>query len=1535
MLERSSDPDTLSNRVVHVSVQLFSNESLALRMTEQLNLLHVMVVSLRHMMKKILVENNVHDPQRNYHYVVDCSKRVMKEHCYWPLVSDLNNVLSHRPVALKFMSDDMLIEMWFGFLSMFQGMNINQRETKEHVKFEPNTYFAAFSAELEASAYPMWALVSHLTDASTAPLTRKMLSACLKELQRWLDAINFIHLNTNDHLQVSFHLPLHRYLSVFLCQAVAKQGITLDEILPMDEDFQVMILHPLRVQVAFYEILNELWVRNGLQIKGQAMTYIQCNFCNSMVDADLYLLQIACSRTCPNEFVTLIINSFHVTEFLSLAPDRPPQNPYLKPEHNTRMLESFLTFLATLVSVRTNIGLSETELNRLEMVTLLCMGDKTHSQLMELMPERCGTSQTRDFEALLAELADYRPPVLETNGNLQQGMYTAKPHVWENLYDPIHVLLRAVHRRDFHTSMDRYTEYVKDANKLTSGISPWLPFREPTECAAAYTDPRVILKSRAFLGAALVILEKAARGQIPEDVMALIVFLLDQAVTISERREFQEPRPYQCIKQVNDMNFDKWYLSDCLFENLTTSIHKIVLTPPPEVTPMTYNSDSDIEWENSEVETEMTDVNPDGATNILMLQDSEGWNQPGTDLMLFVPQDQNSPDFEPNTEMLALPPSTSMEVDRMTVAVPRTSTPEHPALTTMVQLPAITAGNEVAWPWIENNASSTELVPSTSTFTHQRSYRRRPTLEGVGSSPPTVELNESIISLLLKLHCQLSGVADSYKPEEEDEEETEWNSSIGDGPFFIGKLLRKISRLDENCKNFINEARLRLWPSQEERDEARKQRENREREERRRRAKERQQKLMEEFASRQRQFMEKAMESDEHLLDDDEDGFVSKQEYDCVICNQATPSTEDKPMGLVVWIQATSVIGNKRRHGPPKLPTSDAERAALRRDDTLTAEFDKRIEELNRHFDPKSWYLSVNVGWDGGVHVQTCGHHLHLDCLNSYLHSLRMQQRQVSSNKIEYLCPLCRQMANAVLPLAPQLGDCAQVVRSNPSSMLQLLDELSDFLRENDQKPSNSRMAEAIGKVMEVMTSCTQLKAMLRSRSDRPIPQSLFLFVTSIARTNLETELSQKGGTLVNSTDLTYRFFHKRNCIVPLLHVLSVHARVARVLAMWPAWMTFQQLCGIPPKPPSDTVLAPIENEVPLLLKDPLALLLQFILLLPLHLDQSYFVTLVKMVYNLLYYQVVSQISCGLTGAERVKAAAGANEGKICTLTDALALINRCLGHTALYMEDDVECSENPQVNMVALELQVQKLCLPYLRIAALLKYHIYQQPLPEIRTSETEFVCLVHYLELVTEQIDWECFNAAAALNWPTETQMYSASPESWCNQYAVFVAKSQIAARSFLVDQHITWQPPQLITLPNLYDDIFTYYHDKPCAVCQSVPTDSAVCLICATLVCFKQGCCKQQNVCEAVAHAAECGAGTGVFLIVTSTYVILIRRHKACLWGSLYLDQYEEEDRDIKRGKPLYLNKARYQLLQYMWLAHRFDYIDKSWMQHSNAM
>ena len=60
-------------------------------------------------------------------------------------------------------------------------------------------------------------------------------------------------------------------------------------------------------QTVFYEIMAGLWVRNGLQIKGQAMTYIQCHFCKSMVDADLFLLQVLATQLPPNEFLNSIL----------------------------------------------------------------------------------------------------------------------------------------------------------------------------------------------------------------------------------------------------------------------------------------------------------------------------------------------------------------------------------------------------------------------------------------------------------------------------------------------------------------------------------------------------------------------------------------------------------------------------------------------------------------------------------------------------------------------------------------------------------------------------------------------------------------------------------------------------------------------------------------------------------------------------------------------------------------------------------------------------------------------------------------------------------------------------------------------------------------------------------------------------------------------------------------------------------------------------------------------------------------------------
>lgn len=86
------------------------------------------------------------------------------------------------------------------------------------------------------------------------------------------------------------------------------------------------------------------------------------------------------------------------------------------------MLEGALTFLATLLSVHTNLGMSEEQTTRKEMVTLLAMGDKTHSQLMDMLPEKCGTqaSQNTYFESILSKIAEFKSPNVEAGGSLSK-----------------------------------------------------------------------------------------------------------------------------------------------------------------------------------------------------------------------------------------------------------------------------------------------------------------------------------------------------------------------------------------------------------------------------------------------------------------------------------------------------------------------------------------------------------------------------------------------------------------------------------------------------------------------------------------------------------------------------------------------------------------------------------------------------------------------------------------------------------------------------------------------------------------------------------------------------------------------------------------------------------------------------------------------------------------------------------------------------------------------------------------------------------
>ena len=121
--------------------------------------------------------------------------------------------------------------------------------------------------------------------------------------------------------------------------------------------------------------------------------------------------------------------------------------------------------------------------------------------------------------------------------------------------------------------------------------------------------------------------------------------------------------------------------------------------------------------------------------------------------------------------------------------------------------------------------------------------------DGEGSSEikrAVINVNESIVTLLLRLHSKYSCRPDSYVPKGHrigtvSATEDYAQSRIGDGAFFIEKVLDKICKLDDSCVEAVASSRQTLWPDYHE-DEAKKdaERERLEAEAKKRRAKERQ-----------------------------------------------------------------------------------------------------------------------------------------------------------------------------------------------------------------------------------------------------------------------------------------------------------------------------------------------------------------------------------------------------------------------------------------------------------------------------------------------------------------------------------------------------------------------------------------------------------------------------------------------------------------------------------------------------------------------
>ena len=185
--------------------------------------------------------------------------------------------------------------------------------------------------------------------------------------------------------------------------------------------------------------------------------------------------------------------------------------------------------------------------------------------------------------------------------------------------------------------------------------------------------------------------------------------------------------------------------------------------------------------------------------------------------------------------------------------------------------------------------------------------------------------------------------------------------------------------------------------------------------------------------------------------------------------------------------------------------------------------------------------------------------------------------------------------------------------------------------------------------------------------------------------------------------------------------------------------------------------------------------------------------------FNVVFFQILCQLSLSTSIEQRevLKSEAGSEDLK--------SMLGSCIknlgGSSQLYTDDAGD--KKLDLSIESLEEVVQAKCLPYLRMAALLRTHVYDEPLPNIEEASDEFGMLCAYLELM--QSDWknQGRGAADALHWavkPMEDVL-----NTWCADLASFGQLSQFAAHRLLARLHLVWKQPKLLTLPLSYDSIF----------------------------------------------------------------------------------------------------------------------------------
>ncbi|KAF8042407.1 hypothetical protein BT93_A0898 [Corymbia citriodora subsp. variegata] len=1333
--------------------------------------------------------------------------------------------------------------------------------------------------------------------------------------------------------EISVHIPFHRLLSLLLLKALkiwdgdtsASNGkaaaFAYQPSAPYSNFFKCLLglcsplgfsafvmEHPLRIRVFCAQVHAGTWKKNGDAALLSCEWYRSVRWSEQGLELDLFMMQF-CAAVAPADlFVSRIIERFGLLSYLSLNPARDS-------EYEPVLVEEMLTLIIQIVKERRFCGQTTAESLRRELVYKLATGDATRSQLVRSLPR--DLAKFEGLQEVLDTIASYSNP-----SGLNQGTYSLKWPCWKelDLYHP------RWNSRELQLAEERYARFCS-VSALTAQLPRWTCIYAPLRGIAGIATCRVTLQLIRSVLFYAVFSDKARDSRAPDGVLIVALHLLSLAIDICFQQRESGDRTWLSRDQNSMLSF----VAEEINEGSSYGVGKLSLLSLLVLLMKLHKRErvgnrmdaygSDLSNLIESLLKRIAEIDPYCMNELQQLAPGV-FNQ--------VPQSILDSDSGSSGSHSNEGKHRAKARERQAAIMARMRAEQSKFLASIATDEGLSSAEEATRSAAVNETR--ESVQDVCSLCHD-------------SNP------ENPLSFLIFLQkSRLLSLVDRgppswdrvQQPEKETMQIEKNKESEQCGVEVLAGSHSEVDRPSKACFPFLRN----LEVPQVSKDK-----------------KESTVYMFEMLEEDMYRMVRKGVHNNAHLIE--------SVEGDKNISTSQEVAGDFEDAETVLLAKYISCLWGDRAKDPSA---------------SKHLHIDETSDEGAKQGSAYDGFGPVDCD---GIFLSSCGHAVHQGCLERYLSSLKERHTRriifegghiVNLDKGEFLCPVCRRMANSILPALPSVGQ--MMWKQSVSSLLNssqcpwpgassdrtslhlpealcLLQSAADLVKKGELfKAFPLQSNSSLRSQLELL--CDLLSKMYfpgqQKRSSRTAKAACSVIMWDTLRYSLiSTEISARSGRTSLTPNLSLSALFKEISSAGKF-VFSLFLRVIQSMRTKDTLDVLQRFRGI--KLFADSICFGISTDRPfssdgkegsilcileefkgesphpdlhfwkraadpVLVHDPFSSLMWvlFCLPCPFLLCEESLLSLVHLFYVVSITQAIISF-CGKHSGEM----------------DELGFHNGLVSDICKFMKEsgcDFEYAVSDHVDPSwGVDHVVRNLSLPYLRRCALLWKLLNSSthsPFFDRGYESDEPFYADHFSDSSVELNEIQKLEKMFKI--PSIDKIYKDEKlRPFVLRWIRHLCNETRLNRVTCIVHCVPAAPFKLMQLPYLYQDLLQRYIKQQCPDCNIVVEEPTLCLLCGRICSPSWKSCCRKSGCQS--HAFACGAGIGVFLLIKRTMILFQRSARQALWPSPYLDAFGEEDIDLHRGKPLYLNEERYAALTYMVASHGLDQSTKFPRQTSNG-